>query len=362
MAGHSHDRAGSVFHQHVVGNPHRHFFAGRRVYRVRAGEDPRFFRGGLSRDEIPPRRTLQVLVDSPALGRCGQLVHQRMLGRYHQVGRAKNRVGTSREHTHFFSSGDERNGKHDLGAVRPSDPVPLRGLGALRPVEVVEIVEQTPGIIADPEEPLLEQPLLNGRVAAFAPAANDLLVGEHGLAARTPVHRRPLFVRQFLLQELQENPLRPFVVIGVGGRENVTPVHHDSGPLDLPLEVGNVRGDQGGRMRPYLEGVVLRVNPESVIAKRLKDIVSLEPLKSSIYVTANEGEKVAHVEPFGRRIREHHQGVVRVGSTGDVDGVGLPLAPPVLPFPFYSLGIVVVCPLVAGVDGIHVHSNKVARL
>jgi hypothetical protein len=115
---------------------------------------------------------------------------------------------------------------------------------------------------------------------------------------------------------------------------------------------------------PDLEGVVLGVNPEGVVAERLKDVVSLEPLESSIYVTANEGEKVAHVESFRRRIRKHHQGVVRVRSAGDVGGVGLPLAPPALPFPFYCLGIVFVCLLVGSAGGIvlEVHSNKVARL
>ena len=115
-------------------------------------------------------------------------------------------------------------------------------------------------------------------------------------------------------------------------------------------------------MSPDLEGVVLGVNPERVIAKRLEDIVSLEPLKSSIYVAANEGEKVAHVEPFRRRIWKHHQGVVGIGSTGDVDSVGLPLAPPGLPLRFYRLGIVFVCPLIAGIQRIVVHSNKVAWL
>jgi hypothetical protein len=163
---------------------------------------------------------------------------------------------------------------------------------------MVEVVEQPAGVLADPEKPLLEQPLLNRGVATLAPAANDLFVGEHGLAARAPVHGRLLLVRQTLLQELQENPLRPLVVPRVGGGEGTTPVHHQAGALNLPPEVGDVLRDQSGRVCPDLEGVVLGVDPEGVVAEWLEYVVSLEPLESSIYVTANEGEKVANMQPF----------------------------------------------------------------
>src|SRR4029079_1495150 len=107
------------------------------------------------------------------------------------------------------------------------------------------------------------------------------------------------------------------------------------------------------------------MDAEGVVAEGLEDIVSLKPLKSSIYVVANEGEKVAHMEPFRRRIREHHQGVVRIGRTGDVDWVSPALTPRVLPLRLHGLRIVLVSrergALVADVDGV-VHGNKVARL
>jgi hypothetical protein len=79
---------------------------------------------------------------------------------------------------------------------------------------VLEVAEQPRGVVGDAEEPLLEQPLLDHRAAPLAGAALDLLVGEHGLAAGAPVHGRLLLVRQSLLVELQEDPLRPLVVVG----------------------------------------------------------------------------------------------------------------------------------------------------
>jgi hypothetical protein len=66
-----------------------------------------------------------------------------------------------------------------------------------------------PGVVADAEEPLLQEALLDRRAAALAQPALDLLVGEHGLVGRAPVDRRLLLVGEPLLVELQEDPLRP---------------------------------------------------------------------------------------------------------------------------------------------------------
>jgi hypothetical protein len=46
------------------------------------------------------------------------------------------------------------------------------------------------------------------------------------------------------------------------------------------------------------------VDAERVIAERLEDVVSLEPLESSIYVVADEREKVADMAALPPRGRE----------------------------------------------------------
>src|SRR4051794_3472750 len=52
----------------------------------------------------------------------------------------------------------------DLGTLRAAEPVPLRGGGAVGPVHlalVVEVGQQAVGVVGDPEEPLLQDALLD---------------------------------------------------------------------------------------------------------------------------------------------------------------------------------------------------------
>ena len=129
----------------------------------------------------------------------------------------------------------------------PADPVPLRHAGRALDQSistVVEVVEQPLGVVGDAEEPLLQEPLLDRGAAALAVPVIDLLVGEHGLVVGTPVDRRLLLVGQPLLEELQEDPLRPLVVRRVGGRELVRQSNISPDALELAAEVRDVPRDQ----------------------------------------------------------------------------------------------------------------------
>src|SRR5215212_678824 len=150
-----------------------------------------------------------------------------MLGRDYEIRRSKNGIGPRREYANLLrrlpvSLRDES----DLGTFRAADPVSLGGLCRFRPVERVEIREQALRVVTDSEEPLAEESLLDRRIAALACAANYLLVCEHGLAARAPVDRRLLLVGEPLLEQLEKNPLRPLVIVLIGGREGMRPVDH----------------------------------------------------------------------------------------------------------------------------------------
>src|SRR5467141_4489281 len=93
-------------------------------------------------------------------------------------------------------------------------------------------------------------------------------------------------------------------------------------------------------MHPDLEGIVLRMNPESVIPERLEDVVSHETLESSINVVPRERKKIPDVESFGGRIGEHHQCVVRPLGALQVGVVGSMLLPDALPLPLDRLWVV----------------------
>ena len=102
------------------------------------------------------------------------------------------------------------------------------------------------------------------------------------------------------------------------------------------------------------------MNPESVVTQRLEDVVPLKPLESSIYVVPHEREEVAHMQPLRGRVREHHQRIERVRSVGYVSGIGVLIAPALLPLQLY-LGWVVTRGFLGRVGIHHVgHGYKVA--
>src|SRR5207237_1721156 len=91
---------------------------------------------------------------------------------------------------------------------------------------------------------------------------------------------------------------------------------------------------------PDLERVVLRMNPECVVAERLEHVVSHEPLESSINVVPSEREKIPDVESFRGRVREHHQCVEWPLGSLQVRVVGATLLPDALPLLLDRLWVV----------------------
>ena len=60
--------------------------------------------------------------------------------------------------------------------------------------------------------------------AALADAVDDFLVCQHALTAGTPVDVHFLLVGEALLVQLQEDPLSPLIILGVGGVDLTVPV------------------------------------------------------------------------------------------------------------------------------------------
>ena len=129
-------------------------------------------------------------------------------------------------------------------------------------------------------------------------AVNHLLVREHRLALRTPVHRRLLPNGETSLIELEEDPLRPAIVSRIDGREFVVPIQHEPDPFELLAKPHDVRRNQLRRMGVDAERVVLRVNAERVEPDRLKHIPPLKPAEASVDVTPDEREHVPYVQPL----------------------------------------------------------------
>ncbi len=139
------------------------------------------------------------------------LGHQRVLGGEDAVGGAKEGVGTGREDREVLVAAVDP--EDHVGAVALADPVALHLLDALRPVDQIEVVEQALGVLGDLEHPLPHQAPLDRVSGLDIGAVLDLLVGEHGAQGRTPVDRDVRHVGEALFIELEEDPLRPTVVV-----------------------------------------------------------------------------------------------------------------------------------------------------
>ena len=135
-----------------------------------------------------------------------------------------------------------------------------------------------------------------------------------------------------MLVHLQEDPLRPLVVLGVGGVDDAVPVEAVAEHFELAGEVFDVPLGDDGRMDVVLDGEVLRRQAESVEADRVQDIIALHPLFAADDVHRGERARMADVQARGRGVRELDKAVeLGLFVAGD-SGVGLGLLPLFLPF------------------------------
>ena len=111
-----HDRASAVLHQHVVGDPDRDLLSGRRIERVRAGEDTGLFRVRLSRHEILLCTAREVLVDRASIHTARERPDHRVLRSDHYVRSAEDRIRPGREYANSVVSAVLLYRKGDFGA------------------------------------------------------------------------------------------------------------------------------------------------------------------------------------------------------------------------------------------------------
>ena len=303
VRGHRHDRACPVVHQHVVGNPDRNQLVGHGVRCVEARED-----AGLLLRRSALLATLDGGTGHVVAQRVGlvcaldQLFHELMLRGEHEEGRAEQRVGPGRE------DGDVPvelgNVEPDLGAFRAADPVALHRLDAVGPLDVLQVVEQLVGVRRRLEEPLLEVLRDDLSTAVLAASVVHLLVRQHHLVERTPLHGRGFAVRKPCVEQPQEEPLVPAVVLGLVGRDQAIPVEPPAHPLHRRDDVRDVPLDDRARMPAFADRGVLGRQAERVEAHRVQDVHAVPPAEPRQDVADGVDEHVAHVQRPGR-IRPH---------------------------------------------------------
>ena len=199
-----HDRPGAVAHQHIVGDVDRNRLPVHRVDGEPTGEHAGLLALGETLDLRLTGRPGYVL---PGLGldvgARDQLLDKWVLGGEDAECHPEDRVGPGGEH--IERGIDAVDGNPEPGALGPADPVPLHGADPVRPVvQMIEVIEESIGVVGDLEEPLGKVSLLDQRPASLTGAIHYLLVGEHGLILGAPVDRRGRLVGETTVVELEE--------------------------------------------------------------------------------------------------------------------------------------------------------------
>ena len=135
-----------------------------------------------------------------------------------------------------------------------------------------------------------------------------------------------------MLEQLEEDPLRPLIILRVGRVDHAVPVEAVAEHLELTGEVLDVLLRDDGGMDVVLDGKVLRRQAEGVKADGVQDIVALHALFAADDVHRRERARVADVQTRGGGVREFDQAVELGALVPRHGGVGLYLLPLVLPF------------------------------
>ncbi len=310
LAGRAHDCAGAVAHQDVVGDPNRDVSIGKDVVRVGAGEDAGFLLDrGHPLDFSLAARLGDVTLDLCALFAGSNLRDERMLRREHHERYAEDGVGARGEKADFFTGvPGHREGK--FRAFAAPDPVALHQLDRLRPVDPIEIGEQSIRVVGDLDVPLLEV-FLADRIVGVPPAASvdDLFVGEDRAALVAPPLRSGRAVGQAALVEHQEEPLRPLVILRRRRIDLARPVVRASGDCQLALEVGGVTRDGFRRMRSLQDRLVFRGQSERVPSHRVQHVESRHPLVTADDIARNVIVQMTDAEACAGGVGEHLEDV-----------------------------------------------------
>ena len=307
VAGHRHHRAGAVAHQHEIRDPYRHRLATERMddrqSRVVAFLFLRF-QFGFRHAAVPAS-----FDEGGEFWIAGSRLHrQRMFGRHGNVGHAHQGVRSRGKNTQRrIPSG---HGEIDLESLAAADPVALHRLDRIGPaVQGVQSVEQLLRVVRDLQEPLRNLAFFNDRAAAPASSIHHLLVGQHGLVDRIPVHDAVLAIDDALAEQAGEHQLFPAVIVRPAGRNFARPVDRVAKRLQLPTHVLDVGVGPLGRRGVVLDGGVFSRQSERIPTHRLQYIEPAHAAIAADHIANRVVADVAHVQGAGW-IRQHRQAVV----------------------------------------------------
>ena len=396
MGRHCHDGARAIACQDIVTNIYRYILAGDGIDGITASEHAAHLLLNHAFTLGLVLHLVEIGIDSSTLVGRHHLVHVDALGSQYHEGHTEDGVGPGGENQQaLVTVGD---GEGHLGTLAVADPVALRFLDRLGPLDGVQVTQQTSGIGRHAQAPLAHDFLLHGIAATNRQTLAHLVVGQHSAQLGTPVHHRvaqigdavvhehvivlnlghgvPLLggkrvgavgVRiatlgtvllkmshQFIdgarlvefgvvitLEHLQEGPLCPLVIFGVTGAHLAVPVIAETNLVQLLTVACDVLVGGDFRVLARLDGILLGGQAVGIIAHGMQHVETALALVARIDVAGDVAQRMSHVQTRSRRIREHIQHIELGTVIVDVALVGVMLTPVLLPLFLYLFKIVI---------------------
>ena len=331
MCRHTHDGSGTVICQYIVREPDRHFRTVQRIDGIGSCEHTCLLLVLHTVHVGLHGSLIDVFVHSLLVLRCGKGSRQSMLRSQHHEGGAVERVGAGGVDGDLLVSSLHR--EVHLGAIGFADPVCLHLLDLLRPVQLVQIVQETLRVGCDLQHPLAEVLLCHLCTAALAFSVDNLLVGKACLTGGAPVDGELLLIGKSRLEHLHKDPLGPLVIVRVCRIDLQVPVVESRNLVDLLLDVPDILLRGLCRVHAHLDGIVLSRKPEGIPSHGMDDIIALQQLVSAPDIGNHIPSPMSHMKPVSGRIWEHIQAVILLSFIAvliyfGIHRVLLPVFPP----------------------------------
>src|SRR6478735_2750565 len=216
----------------------------------------------------------------------------------------------------------------DLCTLASANPVALEQFDSLGPIQFVESVKQSLRKSSDTQHPLPHRPSYNRETADLAFAIYNFFVGQDCAEFGTPVdwdicdvseanavrigsaiggnRLGPICLRiEPGVVNLQENPLRPFVILRVCRVDLPLPIIRETYPLQLALELRHVFTGGDCRMLTGFDRVLLCRQTKRVPAHRVQDAEAAQALIARNDVGRGVAFRMTNMQARPARVRKH---------------------------------------------------------
>ena len=340
VGGNGHDGTCAVAHKYIVGNEYRDPAA---VYGINGHYAFELYAGlfllhlGALEVGLSCRNGL-IFLDGVIVGQLVMpLFDIGMLGRHDHICCAEQRIGAGRINEQLVTLCRL---ELDLRAGRAADPVLLLGLDPVDIIDLIKIVDKTLGVLCDGQHPLALLAPDDLASAALADAVDDLFVGQDALTGGAPVDRHGRLICKAVLEHLEEYPLCPLEISGIGGIYLPVPVEGKAEHPELALESCDIFGRYNGGMDVVLYGEVFCRQTEGVPAHGIKNIIALHAALSCDDIKGRIRAGVSDMDARAGGIGELDQRIVFRHRIIIERAEGLFVVPTLLPFGFYAFIII----------------------